>query len=228
MVHLWEVSKYSRIALISECLPKRSLEELCHALLAYDRVGPWWTYMRADNWVDTGLMDLMWRVGCFAVFVGVETLDENVARVMNKGISPQQYLDRCKIIKQAGIDPYAGFIADYVNVQKADLENSLSRLQDNMAECFGTIAAAKLNVDFNSALGKNPKQYNIVPYVSPEEDWNEYDDFHCVPYKPFPGSTDMDRDWVREFVHKFQATARSMTQKYSKFITTAKTENVVW
>jgi radical SAM superfamily enzyme YgiQ (UPF0313 family) len=92
---------FSRIAIEDNFFahaPKRT-SELCEALAALRRKGlkfTWDCQTRIESMDRAGLVPLMERAGCEAVYLGVESLNLDQLTYLNKTPNPERYLDRLR------------------------------------------------------------------------------------------------------------------------------------
>lgn len=93
--------KFSRIAIEDNFFahaPKRT-SELCEALAALRRKGlkfTWDCQTRIESMDRAGLVPLMERAGCEAVYLGVESLNPDQLTYLNKTPNPDRYLERLR------------------------------------------------------------------------------------------------------------------------------------
>jgi radical SAM superfamily enzyme len=71
------------------------------------------------------LGELMKRAGCFAVFFGVESGDDEVLKKMNKGYTSRVAYDGIQIAKKHGLATHASFIVGYPGETRETFENTL-------------------------------------------------------------------------------------------------------
>ena len=78
--------------------PQRTIE-LCEALTKLRRSGvkfTWDCQTRVESMDRPGLVELMQRAGCEAVYLGVESLNDDQLGYLNKAPNPERYLERLR------------------------------------------------------------------------------------------------------------------------------------
>lgn len=111
---------YSRIAIEDNFFAHtlQRTKELCEALIELRRTGlefTWDCQTRVESMDRVGLIELMESAGCEAVYLGVESLNPDQLRYLNKTPSPENYLDRL----QNRVVPalLASNVQGYINLQ---------------------------------------------------------------------------------------------------------------
>ncbi len=84
-------------------------EEFCRRLIA-EKIKISWSCERRVDTVDLEILKLMKQAGCYSIFYGVESLDQDCLDAINKGIKVEQAENVIRLTKQAGIEARANFI----------------------------------------------------------------------------------------------------------------------
>ena len=84
-------------------------EEFCRRLIK-EKIKISWSCERRVDTVDLEILKLMKRAGCYSIFYGVESLDQDCLDAINKGIKVEQAENVIRLTKQAGIEARANFI----------------------------------------------------------------------------------------------------------------------
>lgn len=87
---------------------------ICNEIIKRNIKIKWQSPTRIDR-VDKELLILMKKAGCRMLRYGVESGDENILKIMKKGITLNQIRDVFKWTKEAGIETFAYFIIGYAN-----------------------------------------------------------------------------------------------------------------
>lgn len=88
----------------------------------------WYSYLRC-NIVDEELCELMSESGCAGVFLGIESGDANVLKIMKKVATPDQYLRGMTLLKKAGITTFASLIVGFPGETEHSIDNTVELLQ---------------------------------------------------------------------------------------------------
>lgn len=86
--------------------PER-IREFCRRIVRYNIY--WSIQLRVDNVSDSVLRELN-QAGCFAVFLGTESMDDNVLRSMNKRVTAEQSCHALHAAAQSGVPIRTGLI----------------------------------------------------------------------------------------------------------------------
>lgn len=84
-------------------------EEFCRRLIE-EKIKISWSCERRIDTVDLEILKLMKRAGCYSIFYGVESLDQDCLDAINKGIKVEQAENVIGLTKQSGIEARANFI----------------------------------------------------------------------------------------------------------------------
>ena len=90
-------------------LDKARAAEICNKIIENNLKFSWICQTRA-HLVDPELLALMKKAGCDTISFGVESGNEEILKKIDKGETKQQIIDGVRLVKQAGIKVYGGFI----------------------------------------------------------------------------------------------------------------------
>lgn len=89
----------------------------------------WYSYLRC-NVVDEELCDLMSKSNCAGVFLGIESGDPGMLKIMKKATTPEQYLRGMKLLKANGIMTFASLIIGFPGETQRSVDNTIQLLQE--------------------------------------------------------------------------------------------------
>jgi p-methyltransferase len=95
----------------------------------------WYSYLRC-NIMDDELCELMTNSHCAGVFLGIESGDSSVLKVMKKVATPEQYARGIKLLRQSGIMTFASLIVGFPGETERSVENTIALLQDAKPDFF--------------------------------------------------------------------------------------------
>ena len=87
MMRLSRNYRIREFLLVADCFTPRWLKEFAERLIASRYSFKWYCFMRVDTAVSHQLLKDMKRAGCAAVTVGIESLDDTVLEMYDKGYS---------------------------------------------------------------------------------------------------------------------------------------------
>lgn len=102
---------------------RRWVRAVCAALIAAGAPIRWTCSARTDT-VDEGLLALMARAGCDAIYFGIESGSERILEEIRKDIPLERSFDMLQACKDAGITPNAGFIVGFPTEDEESLRDT--------------------------------------------------------------------------------------------------------
>ena len=132
------------------------LKELCQSIIDEHIDCKWTALIRADEITDE-LAKLMKKAGCYSIEIGIESLNDDILKAMNKGENVDTIIKAINILKNNDIIVEGSFLIGYYEDTKDSIINTIEK-------------AKKLNIDFfrwhNLELAaewllQNPKAVNI-------------------------------------------------------------------
>jgi len=123
-----------------------------------------WTCSTRVNTVDKELLEIMRESGCKTIFYGLESIEDEALRAMNKKITRQQIEEAIQNTKKVGIKPIEAFILGLPRESPKSLQEKIefirltSPLRPNLC-----ILKLFMNTEFHT----NPHKYGIHVYIPP-------------------------------------------------------------
>lgn len=122
------VDKYGarEVRFFDDCfaLDRARVYKICSALAKRKPLIPW-TCLTTVASVDRDLLKAMKASGCWQVLFGLESGDEEMLKVLKKGVVLQQNVNAVKWAKEAGLNVRADFIVGSPGETKESLEKTL-------------------------------------------------------------------------------------------------------
>ena len=147
---------------------------VCNALLKYQKknnfIIGWYTQVNINIGFDEELLDALAASNCFYLFIGVESINPNTLRKMNKRMnSPERYAEAIGNIQKRGIRVIASTIIgedettwESTMALKSFLEEN--HILHNLVNILTPYPGTEILEDFvkeNRLLTRNPQKYNI-------------------------------------------------------------------
>jgi p-methyltransferase len=110
-------------------VPADRFKEILRMMIRNQFTFRWYSYLRC-NIMDAELCDLMARSNCGGVFLGIESGDPDVLKIMKKVATPEQYLRGMKLLNASGIMTFASLIVGFPGETERSVENTIQLLQD--------------------------------------------------------------------------------------------------
>ncbi|HEX6718384.1 MAG TPA: radical SAM protein [Pyrinomonadaceae bacterium] len=110
-------------------VPADRFKEILRMMIRNQFTFRWYSYLRC-NIMDEELCDLMSRSNCAGVFLGIESGDPGVLKIMKKVATPEQYLRGMKLLNDSGIMTFASLIIGFPGETEQSVENTIQLLQE--------------------------------------------------------------------------------------------------
>ncbi|NVM21761.1 MAG: cobalamin B12-binding domain-containing protein [Desulfobacterales bacterium] len=110
-----EKYRFKEVMFYDDCftLNRKRVVAVCKEIIRRKLDVCWETPTRVDL-VDFGLLKLMRKAGCIRIRYGVESGDENILKVMGKGVTLKQAEKAFEATRKARIETFAYFILGYI------------------------------------------------------------------------------------------------------------------
>ncbi len=170
------------------------LRQFCQRML---EVGMKWTCLSRAKGIDAEIAGLMKASGCQRVYLGLETGNDEILRLMNKKTTVQDGITAVNHFKHAGIQVAGFFIVGYPGETRTSIEQTF---QFALSLPLDEIS---FNVPFplpGSAL------FDRVSGIDPAKDWSRENQV------TFVYSSEFDPQWIRR---RIQKTMKVFSQRKS-------------
>lgn len=105
-------------------LSRSHVAGICEEILSRNLKVSWETPARVEH-IDKELLKLMKKAGCIRLRYGVESGDERILKIMNKGIDLQRIKETFKLTKSAGIGTFAYFMIGYAHETEKTIKKTI-------------------------------------------------------------------------------------------------------
>lgn len=110
-------------------VPADRFKEILRMMIRNQFTFRWYSYLRC-NIMDEELCDLMARSNCGGVFLGIESGDPDVLKIMKKVATPDQYRHGMKLLNASGIMTFASLIIGFPGETERSVANTIELLQE--------------------------------------------------------------------------------------------------
>lgn len=110
-------------------VPADRFKEILRTMIRNQFTFRWYSYLRC-NIMDEELCDLMARSNCGGVFLGIESGDADVLKIMKKVATPEQYLRGMKLLNASGITTFASLIIGFPGETERSVANTIELVQE--------------------------------------------------------------------------------------------------
>lgn len=159
---------------------KHHIIELCNALLSEKLNIHWSCFARVDT-VDEEMLKLMKRAGCFIIMYGVESMDEEILKKIDKSITVTQIRNALEQTRKAGIESRISLIIGtphetHESIKKTKTE--MLKLKTDFLQVFIAIPMPGSQFYFeakaqNRLLSENWTDFNLSKVIYKHPVFNE-------------------------------------------------------
>jgi p-methyltransferase len=110
-------------------VPADRFKEILRTMVRNKFTFRWYSYLRC-NIMDEELCELMARSNCGGVFLGIESGDADVLKIMKKVATPEQYLRGMKLLGASGITTFASLIVGFPGETEKTVANTIELVQE--------------------------------------------------------------------------------------------------
>ena len=177
-VDISKLSNNTEIMLSSDSIPIKDLEFLATKLKTSSNKLEYNLMFRANNKIDRDFSLLLSESKCSDVFIGVEILDDDGLRMINKGISVDM-VEKSIISLSKYMNVQIGLILFLPRISQKQLDNQLINLERILPR-VNSIELETLSVLYNSDFYKNHNKFGIELF--PKNDFVY--DYWCYGLSP--------------------------------------------
>ena len=117
-------------------IPLKRFKEICRLMIRRRYGFKWFSYFRCAN-ADMESFDLLAEAGCTGVFLGIESADDGVLKVMNKVATAAKYQRGIAELNARGVITYASFIVGHPSETDASAERTLAFIDEARPTFYG-------------------------------------------------------------------------------------------
>ncbi|MCX8131461.1 MAG: radical SAM protein [Clostridia bacterium] len=138
------------------------INELCNEIIENNIKCKWTALVRAAE-INNELAALMRKAGCYSIEIGIETLNDEILELMNKGVTVAKIVEAISILKKNDIKVEGSFLIGHFDDNKENILNTIKKSKELRLDYYRW-HNLELSASF---LLNNP---NII-----NERWNELD-----------------------------------------------------
>jgi len=110
-------------------VPLQRFKDICKMMIKKRFDFNWFSFFRCSN-SDDQAFDLMMESGCRGVFLGIESGDANILKLMNKAANPERYQYGIEKLKERGILTFASVIVGFPGETDESVHNTVKLLEE--------------------------------------------------------------------------------------------------
>lgn len=144
----------------------RRFREISQAIIDAGLKFEWWCFIRAEKGFDAALFELAYRAGCREVNVGVESVNERIGKLMNKGITAQNVSNILRAARSAGIETIVDMLVGFPTETLDECRENMDFLEANLPNIC-QIGANVFSLWKGTEIAEDPRKYGIVTHDDP-------------------------------------------------------------
>jgi hypothetical protein len=150
-----------KFALITESIPPAFARRISTLILERGLEVKWDTFAMVDRKFDVDLLDLMVRAGCSTLFVGMESMNTRVLKLVNKSADREENIRFLLDAKKVGMNLRVNLIPD---LPTTTYDEALASLNDiaEYKDCVEGFAIFPFEATRSSAIGRNPEKFGLT------------------------------------------------------------------
>lgn len=118
----------------------------------------WYSFLRAQ-YIDEETVTLMKQSGCKAVFLGIESSDDEILKNMDKDAKAQDYLKGISFLKKNGIITVGAFIVGFPGETKQSVNNTIQFINNSGLDFYFVQEFYYLH---NSPIHRKKEKWNLT------------------------------------------------------------------
>jgi len=195
------------IMLSSDSFTKESLTDIGANLKQRSVKAPYNIMLRGERWVSKELGKLLSDSGCTDVFIGAESLNDEILKTINKGLNAEALTNAIRTLSDY-VKIIVGLILFIPGATEEQLDDQLSSIE-NILPYVDSIEPEILSVVQGTAFAEHPEKYGIRLWAT-ERNINDSWCYGLSPDIPWTFSNSGDA----EIWFKYYDRLRNLTQDF--------------
>lgn len=147
------------VMLSSDSFTQKGIKELASCLMQRTVNVPYNIMLRGERWVSEELGELLRQSGCTDVFIGAESLNDEILKVLNKGLNTENIANAIRNLSQY-VKVIVGLILFIPGVTEKQLDEQLVTIEKLLPN-VNSIEPEILSVVQETEFANNPEKYGI-------------------------------------------------------------------
>jgi len=118
-------------------VPVSRFKEILKVMIKNKYKFRWHSYYRCQ-FADKETAALMKESGCDGVFLGLESGNDQVLKIMNKGTHPDRYREGIALLKEAGITTFGSFITGFPGETDKTVQDTIAFIEQSGLDFYRT------------------------------------------------------------------------------------------
>jgi len=185
------------VMLSSDSFTQKGIKEVASCLKQRKLNVPYNIMLRGEKWVSEDLGRLLCESGCTDVFIGAESLDDEILGILNKGLNTENIINAIRNLSEY-VKVIVGLILFIPRVTEEQLDQQLSAI-DRILPSVNSIEPEILSVAQGTAFANHPEKYGIKLWTT-EKNINDSWCYGLSPDIPWTFSNNRDAEiWFKHY-----------------------------
>ncbi len=196
-----EIEKYDvkDVMLSSDMFPRKYIMGLASELIRQKLKVPYNIMLRAEDWIDGLLPELLGRSGCTDVFIGAEAFENGILESLNKGTTVENNIKSIENLYCAGIKVEVGMILFIPGVTKEQMDIQLTNIEP-LVPYIHEISLEMLTITNHSEFARHPDKYGIELFP---KDGKSIIPSWCYGFSPDIPWTFLNKDEIKLWINHY-------------------------
>lgn len=150
---------FRKFYFICEAMDEISAKETAEHILKNEYICTWKSFLRCDNF-DIETLRLIKKSGGSGFVFGMETINNRLLKMVNKGVGEAQIRDLFEKIKLADMQVEVNIIPDLPTSQSSEIIETLEFIQKYKSNIC-RLNISRFQVPYGCAMSKNPARYGL-------------------------------------------------------------------
>jgi len=185
------------VMLSSDSFTQNKLMKLAACLKQRGLNVPYNIMLRGEKWVSEELGELLRESGCTDVFIGAESLNDAILKILNKGLNTENIINAIRNLSEY-VKVIVGLILFIPRVTEEQLDQQLSAIE-RILPSVNSIEPEILSMAQGTTFANHPEKYGIELWAT-EKNINDSWCYGLTPDIPWTFSNNGDAEiWFKHY-----------------------------
>ncbi len=203
--------KIDDVMLSSDSFTQENLSELGFCLRERKLNVPYNVMLRGEKWISEELGELLSESGCTDVFIGAESLNDDILKILNKGLSAKNIINAIKNLSKY-VKVTMGLMLFIPCVTENQLDEQL-RIIEKLLPNVNDVEPEILSVNQGTDFASQPKKYGIMLWAT-ERTMNDSWCYGLSPDIPWTFSNNSDAEVWFKYYDKLRILIEGFVQPH--------------
>jgi hypothetical protein len=199
------------VMLSSDSFTRKNITEIALSLKLHRSTIPYNIMLRGEKWVSEELGELLSESGCTDVFIGAESLNDGVLRILNKGVNTENIINAVTNLSK-NVKVILGLLLFTPGVTEKQLDDQLQAIE-KVLPMVEAIEPEIMSVVQGATFADAPARYGIRLWAT-ERTINDSWCYGLSPDIPWTFQNDKDADVWFKFYDKLRSLINDFVEPH--------------